>query len=108
MRTLYYPSQQGKQAEICRTLAAAILARVRDPESADQYKPGFTAAEIRADGVTIPAGAMNALEVRGWITKSPARAGKKAKGSVWSLTPEAVRFLDEHRLAAASSGGVLA
>jgi len=51
---------------------------------------------------------MNALEVRGWITKSPARAGKKAKGSVWSLTPEAVRFLDEHGLAAASSGGVLA
>lgn len=107
MRTLYYPSQQGKQAETCRTLAAAILARIRDPESADQYKPGFTAAEIRADGVPIPAGAMNALEVRGWITKSPAR-GKKAKGSVWSLTPEAVRFLDEHRLAAASSGGVLA
>ena len=108
MRTLYYPTQQGKQAELCRTLAATILSILRSPETAEKYKPGFTAAEIRADGVTIPAGAMNALEVRGWITKSPARAGKKAKGSVWSLTPEAVRFLDEHGLAAASSGGVLA
>lgn len=107
MRTLYYPSQQGKQAETCRTLAAAILARIRDPEAAEKYKPGFTAAEIRADGVTIPAGAMNALEVRGWITKSPARAGKKAKGSVWTLTPEAVRFLDE-RGPARQQGGVLA
>ena len=107
MRTLYYPSQQGKQAETCRTLAAAILARIRDPETAEQYKPGFTAAEIRAEGVMIPAGAMNALEVRGWITKSPARAGKKAKGSVWTLTQEAVRFLDE-RGPARQQGGVLA
>ena len=108
MRTLYYPTQQGKQAELCRSLAAKILTLLRSPGAADQYKNGITAAELRAEGVVIPAGGMNTLEVRGWITKSPARAGKKAKGSVWSLTPEAVRFLDEHGLAAASSGGVLA
>ena len=36
-----------------------------------------------------------------------ARAGKKAKGSVWTLTPEAVRFLDE-RGPARQQGGVLA
>jgi hypothetical protein len=104
MRTLYYPAQQGRQAEICRTLAARILSILRDPETAEQYKLGFTTAELRADGVTIPAGAMNALEVRGWITKSPNRAGKKAKGSVWALTQEAVRFLDDHGLATPAGG----
>lgn len=104
MRTLYYPAQQGRQADLCRTLAARILSILRAPETAEQYKLGFTAANLRAEGVEIPAGAMNALEVRGWITKSPARAGKKAKGSVWTLTQEAVRFLDDHGLATPAGG----
>lgn len=104
MRTLYYPAQQGKQADLCRTLAARILSTLRAPETAEQYKLGFTAAAIRAAGVEIPAGAMNLLEVRGWITRSPEWSKKKPRAGIWLLTPEAVRFLDDHGLAAPAGG----
>ena len=37
MCTLYYPAQQGRQAELCRTLAARILSILRNPETAEKY-----------------------------------------------------------------------
>ncbi|HKM24337.1 MAG TPA: hypothetical protein VJY40_01685 [Corynebacterium sp.] len=104
MRTLYYPAQQGRQADLCRTLAASILNLIRAPEAAEQYKLGFTAANLRAEGVEIPAGAMNLLEVRGWIARSPEWTKTKPRAAIWMLTPEAVRFLDDHGLAAATGG----
>jgi len=104
MRTLYYPAQQGRQADLCRTLAASILNLIRAPETAEQYKLGFTAANLRAEGVEIPAGAMNLLEVRGWIARSPEWTKTKPRAGIWLLTPEAVRFLDDHGLAAATGG----
>jgi len=104
MCTLYYPAQQGRQAELCRTLAASILNLIRAPEAAEQYKLGFTAANLRAEGVEIPAGAMNLLEVRGWIARSPEWTKTKPRAAIWMLTPEAVRFLDDHGLAAATGG----
>lgn len=107
MRTLYYPSQQGRQADLCRTLAASILNLIRAPETAEQYKLGFTAAALRAEGIEIPAGAMTLLEVRGWIARSPEWSKAKPRAAIWMLTPEAVRFLDDHGLAT-SSGGVTA
>ncbi len=104
MRTLYYPSQQGRQADLCRTLAASILNLIRAPETAEQYKLGFTAANLRAEGIEIPAGAMTLLEVRGWIARSPEWSKAKPRAAIWMLTPEAVRFLDDHGLAAATGG----
>lgn len=104
MRTLYYPSQQGRQADLCRTLAASILNLIRAPETAEQYKLGFTAAALRAEGIEIPAGAMTLLEVRGWIARSPEWSKAKPRAAIWMLTPEAVRFLDDHGLAAATGG----
>ena len=104
MRTLYYPAQQGRQADLCRTLAARILNLLRTPETAEQYKLGFTAANLRNEGVEIPAGAMNLLEVRGWIARSPEWTKTKPRAGIWLLTPEAVRFLDDHGLAAATGG----
>ena len=107
MRTLYYPAQQGRQADLCRTLAASILNLIRAPETAEQYKLGFTAAALRAEGIEIPAGAMTLLEVRGWIARSPEWTKTKPRAGIWLLTPEAVRFLDDNGLAT-SSGGVTA
>lgn len=104
MRTLYYPAQQGRQADLCRTLAASILNLIRAPETAEQYKLGFTAANLRTAGVEIPAGAMTLLEVRGWIARSPEWTKTKPRAAIWMLTPEAVRFLDDHGLAAAPGG----
>jgi len=104
MRTLYYPAQQGRQADLCRTLAASILNLIRAPETAEQYKLGFTAANLRAEGVEIPAGAKNLLEVRGWITRSPEWTKKKPRAVIWVMTPEAVRFLDAHGLVAPAGG----
>jgi len=104
MCTLYYPAQQGRQAELCRTLAARILSILRNPETAEKYKLGFTAANLRAEGVEIPAGAMNLLEVRGWIARSPEWTKTKPRAAIWMLTPEAVRFLDDNGLATSSGG----
>ena len=104
MRTLYYPAQQGRQADLCRTLAASILNLIRAPETGEQYRLGFTAANLRAEGVEIPAGAMTLLEVRGWIARSPEWSKAKPRAAIWMLTPEAVRFLDDHGLATSSGG----
>ena len=104
MRTLYYPAQHGRQADLCRTLAARILSILRNPDTGEKYRPGFTAANLRTEGVEIPAGAMNLLEVRGWIARSPEWTKTKPRAGIWLLTPEAVRFLDDHGLAAATGG----
>jgi len=104
MCTLYYPAQQGRQAELCRTLAARILSILRNPETAEKYKLGFTTAAIRTEGVEIPAGAITLLEVRGWITRSPEWMKKKPRAVIWVMTPEAVRFLDDHGLVAPAGG----
>lgn len=108
MRNLYYPAQQGKQAELCRTLTAAILDHIRDPETRklrEEYRLGFMTSALRSAGITIPSGAMNTLETRGWIMRSPAVPRSKARAGVWVVTPEAVRFLDERRVSISPAAG---
>ena len=82
-----------------RTLSRPSRSSARLPKQG-----GFTAANLRAEGVEIPAGAKNLLEVRGWITRSPEWTKKKPRAVIWVMTPEAVRFLDAHGLVAPAGG----
>lgn len=109
MRTLYYPAQQGKQAELCRTLASAILTIIRDPETekpVEQYKQGFTELDLKNEGIPVPRGGMRVLSERGWIVRSPAARRRTTPGGVWVLTREAIRFIEGIQSKNSEAGGI--
>lgn len=99
MKSLYHPTRHGKHAVICRTVASDILDAIRNPRTKKpvaKYRNGFTSAELRNDGVDIPAGAMTLLNRRGWIVKIY-DTQEITKTHLWVMTDEAVQFLDEIR-----------